>query len=254
MTTLGLVWLLPNGAAAACPQPVSDRYDAGERVTIVGYTQDCLANHARSSTTQDQPLYGYLHPDGNRLTVEPATGVPLGRFDLEETSHASLGRRLSLTFTLPSDLAAGAYYVEICRDPCARRLTDEAPVHVSSIGWPSWPIYVGVDPPENRRIVRMWPLDDPAIAELADDARLIDTEGNETTVAAIRAGRRAGGVAPAERAETAAPAPAADAAPSNGIARAIFWFVTLAVLLVGARALMRPGPPRKKVRPSRPPR
>jgi hypothetical protein len=100
----------------------------------------------------------------------------------------------------------------------------------------------------------MWPLDDPAIAELADDARLIDTEGNETTVAAIRAGRRAGGVAPAERAETAAPAPAADAAPSNGIVRAIFWFVTLAVLLVGARALMRPGPPRKKVRPSRPPR
>lgn len=250
MTMLGLVCLIPNAAAAACPQPVRDRYEPGETVTIVGYTQDCLADDARSSATRDQPLYGYLHPDGNRPAVEPATGLLLGQFGLAETADASRGRRLSLTFTLPADLAAGAYYVEICRDPCTRRLTDEAPVHVSSWGWPSWPIYVGVDPPENRRIVRMWPLDDPAIGDLADDARLVDTEGNETTVAAIRTGR-AGVAHQAEPPESAAPARIDDAASSNGSARAILWLVTVAVLLVGARAVSRRGQPRKKVRPSR---
>jgi hypothetical protein len=95
MALLGLVCLVPSGAAAACPQPVRDRYEAGETATIVGYTEDCLANHPRSSTTQDRPLYGYLHADGNRPAVEPATGLPLGRFAVEETSQASRGRRMS---------------------------------------------------------------------------------------------------------------------------------------------------------------
>ena len=248
-TMLRFVCLFPDGAAAACPQPVRDRYEAGETVTIVGYTEDCLADRA---TTHHQPLYGYLHPDGNRPAVEPATGLPLGRFVVEQTSHGSQGRRMSLTFTLPADLAAGAYYVEICRDPCTSRLTNEAPAHVSSWGWPSWPIYVGVDPPENRPIVRMWPLDDPAIEDLSDDARLMDNEGNETTVAAIQGGRP-GEVGPAERTETAAPADD-DPAPNNGSARAILWFVTAAVVLVGVRTVSRLGPSRKKVRPPGPPR
>jgi hypothetical protein len=120
---------------------------------------------------------------------------------------------------LPADLAAGPYYVEICRDPCTSRLTTEAPAHVSSMGWPSWPIYVGVDRPANRRIVRMWPADDPAIADLADDALLMDDVGHETTAAAIRA-ERAGGLGPATRTETAAPAPTEDAAPNDGSPRA----------------------------------
>ena len=185
-------------------------------------------------------------PPRRRTNRSTATSIPtgtgrrsnrppvcsLGQFGLAETGRPRRsGRRLSLTFTLPADLAAGAYYVEICRDPCTRRLTDEAPVHVSSWGWPSWPIYVGVDPPENRRIVRMWPLDDPAIGDLADDARLVDTEGNETTVAAIRTGR-AGVAHQAEPPESAAPARIDDAASSNGSARAILGLVTVAVLLV----------------------
>jgi hypothetical protein len=252
MAMLGFVCLLPSGAAAACPQPVRDRYQAGETVTIVGYTEDCLANHARPPTTQDRPLYGYLHPDGNRPAVEPATGLPLGRFVVEETGHASRGRRMSLTFTLPAGLAAGVYYVEICRDPCTSRLTTEAPAHVSSLGWPSWPIYVGIDRPAKRRAVRMWPLDDPAVGDLPDDAHLLDDEGNETTAAAMRA-ERAGEVGPARRTETATPAPPEDAAPNDGSPRAILWSVTAAVLLVGYCTASRPGPSRKKVRPPRPP-
>ena len=93
-----------------------------------------------------------------------------------------------MTFRLPDELGPDAYAVVVCNNPCTMTL-----------GWlfDFSSISVGVDPPDP--IVRNWPLDEPIIRYLDDDALVSDPvchgacddiDDWTVTAAEVRAGYR----------------------------------------------------------------
>jgi hypothetical protein len=188
--------------------PDRDRYEAGQQVRLVGYTQ-ALARSAldeqaltRAELQRNGPYYAYLRvdqaaverdasPAGGAWPYAHPTDLRLGPVAADEMSPAegaySLLLRVSATFRLPRDLAPGVYDVAVCNDPCT-----------TTLGWLfSSPVNVGTDPADP--IVRAWPLDDPAIRYLADDALVWDptcqgacndVDDWSVTAAEIRAGYR----------------------------------------------------------------
>jgi hypothetical protein len=186
--------------------PDRDRYEAGEQVRLVGYTQ-ALARSAlderaltRAELRRNGPYYAYLRVDpaaAERDATQEDSPLPyahpadlqLGRVTTDEISPArgDYSLRVSATFWLPRDLAPGEYNVTVCNDPCT-----------TTLGWLfGSPLYVGIDPVEP--IVRAWPLDEPAIRYLANDALVAAPacEGDcngiadwSVTAAEIRAGYR----------------------------------------------------------------
>jgi hypothetical protein len=253
-TTLVAVALFPSRAAAGCPQPVRDRYEPGEVVTIVGYARGCVAIAAESSVRENRPVYGFLQPDpcghveasrcravrsGYGPRVDLAGDVPLGRFVIDDSTHDWRGLRMSLTFTLPADLPRGAYVVAVCQDPCSDGLGE--------VG--RWPIYVGVDLPPYWRPVRHWPLDDPAVQQLSDDALLLGHDGQAITAGEVRAGITMGNPAAArpDRHARAAPSVRTDDAPHHANGRSIWWIAVVALALLLVWAMSRVGSSRKQV-------
>jgi len=154
----------PAHAGGSWFRPVKDRSEPGEPVTLVGYT-----GGGTLGGVEDGPFDGYLvTPDGARL--------PVGRLDVRETGQGGyLTLRASITFTLPADLGPGVYEFHYCNAACDEGLGD-------IIGGE---VFVGVDP--SYPVSREWALDDPEIANLADDARLVGP-GWETTAGELRAG------------------------------------------------------------------
>lgn len=250
----------PSAAAApSCLQSVRDRYEPGDEVTAVGY--GCLREPSGSSAGENLVAFGYLHlmPDpcadvdptmychpgvlfSEGSPVDPASGVPLGQVSLEESRHPGRGLRASLTFRLPTDLAPGTYYILTCGEPCAADPRAD----------PAWPLplYVGVDPPAGQRPVRHWPLDDPAIDLLPDDARLLGPYGDEVTAAELRA-EAANDVDPSQRMETAktAAAPGDSSTPRDAHTQLTVWIVAAALVLAAGWVVSRLGSSRKQIRP-----
>ena len=159
------------------------------------------------------------------------------------------------TFDLPADLPDGPYEVLFCNDPCTPRLGNFMS---------SW-IHVGVDPPCSP-VVRDWPLDDPAIRWLEDDALLQLPSGGSITAAEVRAGEiplvtdaSAARGAVAGRAPPASSAPAPARAPQSATAgsgateadaetdtpagddRSAAWWVAGEVTVAGGRGRGCPG-------------
>lgn len=135
--------------------PIHDRYEPGDEVTLIGYT-----GGGTQGWVDDGPFFGYLveaDTDGSLIAGGQRTAV--GEVIIEDTGRAGyLHLRASITFVLPADLAAGTYFFDYCNDGCAEKLGDLIGGYV----------YVGIDP--NYPIYREWPLDDPAIADLEPDA------------------------------------------------------------------------------------
>ena len=167
-------------AAATCPESVLDSYQPGDEVTVVGYASGCVRD-----VSEPLVVSAYLHADpcahvelpycfGPGGLTDPTTGTPLGTFTLAATPEQTLGLRMELTFTLPVGMASGLYYLAVCRDPCDHGV----------FGGDATPLYVGVDPPPDGRPVRHWPLDDPAIGDLPDDALLVGGDGQTIITAA----------------------------------------------------------------------
>lgn len=265
ITALAAVLGLASPAAAGGTwlSPVHDRYDAGDEVTLIGYTSEAPPGTA---------FYGYLRVDPAAVTQDPPpdgwpavhpTDLRVGPVDVRGIGRAGWqATRLQLSFTLPAGLASGQYGLQICDDPCTTGVGDV-------IGATVW---VGIGP--DHPLVREWPLDEPAIAELPDDAELTGP-GYRITAGEVRAGVRPEMPRPdpqaipdlpaADRAPTPAPprrAPAlADESPATPDVRATGDAVrgapfdaTLVWLAVAAGAagafflLMRRGPQRKHIR------
>ncbi|HEY7069307.1 MAG TPA: hypothetical protein VH479_04295 [Acidimicrobiales bacterium] len=248
--------VLPGTAAGAapgaCPQPVLDRYDPGDEVTIVGYTGGCLpALDQRPSATGDA-LYAYLYPDtsprDSRLRPDdPRAGIALGQFSVADAARSSLGRRMSLTFTLPPATAPGVYYVEICEGPCSTLLQPDPNLAIATHGWPSWPIVVGVDPPSGPRPVHLWPPDDPAVQYLPDDAFVLDSDGDRTTMGDLRSPRVGAENVDPERTERVTTGPEDDS-PADGRPRLVFWGIAAALVAVAWGIVARASRSRKRIR------
>lgn len=241
-------------AAPSCLQSLRDRYEPGDEVTVVGY--GCIREPSDAGAAEDLDVFGYLHVMADPCAdvdptmtcnpgwlfsegppVDPAAGVPLGQVSLEESPHPLRGLRASLTFRIPTDLAPGTYYILTCGEPCAA----DAPGHTTL----PWSLYVGVDPPAGERRVHHWPLDDPAIDLLPDDALLLGPDGDEVTAAKLRAQAADDG----DRSEPveAAAAPA-DEPPGN---HTRLWVVAAAFVLAAGWVVSRLGASRKRIRPGR---
>jgi hypothetical protein len=173
--------------------PARDRYEPGQTVTLLGFGQA-----VDPAWREKGPYYAYLRVDPARAEADAAqadqsttapyihpTDVRVGEVLVEEaaappgTAPGGSWRRqrASVAFTLPDDLAPRAYTVQLCNDPCTAGL---------GYFWPE-PVNVGVDPA--YPIVRDWPLTDPAVRWLEDDALLVGVDGAPVTAADVRAGR-----------------------------------------------------------------
>jgi hypothetical protein len=248
--------------------PDQDRYEPGEPVRLVGYTQ------AQARSTIDEgaltnvdwrrngPYYAYLRVDPAAVERDaPQEGGPwpyvhttdqrLAQVAADEVTPArgDYSLRVSTTFRLPGGLAPGVYDVTVCNDPCT-----------TTLGWLyGSPLYVGIDPAEP--IVRAWPLDDPTIRYLDDDALVADPvcqggcndiDDLSVTAAEVRAGYRPTAISvPPEEGPAAgtvttgrpASAPVADAGkspagragadPAGGASsEVVAWLMGFGVLLV----------------------
>ena len=170
--------------------PVGERYEPGDRATLVGYT----------AGPADGPFYAYLRPAG---TVPRARLLDsdwyVGQIVVDETAHGGYLRlRVSLAFDVPTELEPGHYEVVYCDDPCTGApLGDLVPS----------PLSIGVDPA--RPVVREWALDDPEIPNLGPGALLVGP-GFSTTAAQLREPARppVAGPQPASSVPQADPAPA----------------------------------------------
>jgi hypothetical protein len=187
-------------------EPARDRYEAGQTVTMIGYGM------AVPGLRDRDPFYAWLRVDPAAveaaialdpdLTIHPSD-VRVARLLIEDVPGAVdpyRAQRASITFDLPDDLAAGAYPIVLCNDPCT-----EAPGYFMADT-----LHVGIDPP--YPIVRSWPLDEPAIRWLEDDA-LLSLDGRQVTAAEVRAGTVRPPAPPVIPVPAAAPSTVAPIAP-----------------------------------------
>ena len=258
----------PAGAGGAdWLYPHRDRYEAGQQVLLVGYTEAIARSTgddsvlAEAALRGDGPYYAYLRVDPAAIERDaPWDGSPwpyvrpadrrMSQVTAEEVSPVAsrFSLRVSAAFRLPEELAPGGYEVIVCNDPCTTTLG----YLVGSF------VYVGTDPPEP--IVRDWPLDDPAIRHLDADALVAapvceadctSIDDSTVTAAEIRAGYRPPIATaprepePAATSTTTSPvsAPVADAGtspagragadPAGGVpSEVVAWLLAFGALLV----------------------
>ena len=149
--------------------PARDRYEPGQEVTMVGYTADVAEQDWRAA----EPFYAWLASEGSPDRTR------LARVGIEAPADALDGRplRVGVTFRLPPGLAPGRYWVDVCDAGCD-----------TYVGWlMGGPLSVGVDP--QYPVVREWPLTDPAVRWLADDALLLGPGVQVVTAAQARSGQ-----------------------------------------------------------------
>jgi hypothetical protein len=205
------VGLLAVGAAAPGPAgagggewmyPVRDRYEPGQDVLMVGYTQTA------EPWSEAGPYYAWLRVDpaaesraaaGDAYVYVDPTDIRLAPVVIDDTLVDGYhGRRATISFTLPSDVPRGHYQLILCNDPCT-----QAPGYLI-------PETLSVGVPPQYEVIRDWPATEPAIRWLEDDALLFSPDGQTVTAADYRAGR----VPP----PVTLPPPEAPAAPATTVA------------------------------------
>ncbi|MGH9224971.1 MAG: hypothetical protein ACRD2W_14620, partial [Acidimicrobiales bacterium] len=167
LVALVLVMVAPAEARGGTwLQPVRDRYEPGDVATLVAYDGVRLPTTLTSAAIRTFLVVGDERVPTGDLVVA-GTGLGSGWQSL----------RFSLTFTIPADLAPGRYEITYCVDPCGGQ------VQVAGIvgGY----LFVGTDP--DHAIARSWPIGEPEIGNLPDDAA-ITGPGYEITARDLRAG------------------------------------------------------------------
>jgi hypothetical protein len=234
--------------------PVRDRYEPGQDVLMVGYTQTSQpqsaggpyyawlrVDPAAESRAAAGDAYVYVDPTDIRLAPVVVADAPVDGF---------YGRRATISFTLPSDVAPGHYQLILCNDPCT-----EAPGYLI-------PETLSIGVPPSYEVIRDWPATEPAIRRLEDDALLFSPDGQAVTAADYRAGRLPPPLtpppsdAPAGPATTVAPEPsrvaghedrgtasgdAGRSARDEGWAPLGAWLAGLAALALASGALVARG-------------
>lgn len=179
---------------------VRDRYEAGDVATLVGYTGGPQLEAHRAPG----PYRAFLESEDGTVRME------VGQLELTDRGRRGWeSLRVAITFQIPPDVRPGHYFVSYCLDPC------ESPAQLGDLigGF----LAVGVDPPWRQS--REWPLDEPEIQNLADDA-LLTGPGYQATPAEVRAGRLPvpafPDVGPAPRTRAAVPSTGPSERPDQG--------------------------------------
>lgn len=160
-------------AGGSWMDPVKDRYEPGDQVTMVGYT-----GGGAYGWVEDGPFFAHVQR-ANATSGEFDADAPrhdIGELEVLSTGDGGyLNLRVSVTFEMPADAEPGLYLLNYCNADCSELLG-----HL--IGGRFW---IGVDPdyPPSRE----WALDDPEIANLDDDA-LLSGPGVQMTAGQLRAG------------------------------------------------------------------
>ena len=159
--------------------PAKDRYEAGQRVTMIGYGRGCrrraavprpvLRLAARRSCGGGRRPRHVVAPGAGRPPIRPAGRRGHGRAPRRHRRAASgATHRASVTFDLPADLPAGRLRGAVLQRPVHRSRSRH---FIGDL------VHVGVDP--DHPLVREWPLTDPAIRWLEDDALLALPSGGD---------------------------------------------------------------------------
>lgn len=137
--------------------PVQDRYEQGESVTLVGYVGGGLYGSPGA-----EEFFAYLFKREGSGSISPrAVPLPVGELQLEPVTVGTTALyRVSITFRLPAQLSPGIYFVDYCSSACEARFGD-------LIGGE---FHVAIDP--EYPVIRGWPISEPEIANLADDATI----------------------------------------------------------------------------------
>lgn len=155
---LGLWLATQAGAGGSWLDPVLDRYEPGDRVTLVGYTGGGAYGLA------DVAYFGYIvdRVDAEYLPIsDDFEPISVGQIDLARTGHGGyLSYRAAITFAVPEDFDVGIYRFDYCNrsdGPCS---TDDGRFGDLIGAY----FHVGVDP--DHEITRYWAPDEPEIANL----------------------------------------------------------------------------------------
>lgn len=155
----------PAQAGGSWFYPVLDRYEPGDRVTLVGYS-----GGGTQGWVDDAPFFGYLVgrvDDDWHLVDRGVAPLPLGEIDLAKTNHGGyLSYRAAISFDLPADSAPGLYRFDYCNNP----VDGCGPEDVRFGDLIGGHIHVGVDPTYD--ISREWAPDEPEIANLSPGTTL----------------------------------------------------------------------------------
>lgn len=170
-TAVGLIAVLslpvPAAAGGSWLVTLEESYEPGDEVIAVGYVGAAVAddvfvariNLVPMSATPEQTDAGWME---------------LGPVEIDETGlEGYLASRVSITFTLPGDLEPGSYMAEV-RNGSGNFFGDLIGV-----------VVMVSEEPEGTRWIE-WPLDEPLIAELPDDA-VIAGPGFAVSVSDLRA-------------------------------------------------------------------
>lgn len=198
-------------AAAGVPDrlySMEEHYEPGDTVTMIGYTRRSTSLQSTDFPDMDVldwtdtgPFHAYLRTECSEAacvwpSTHPVHGSPgvlptdldLGEVEAEATpghpdgSHAV---RVNVTFQLPADMPwtdrIWHSYEVMVTDPTGTYFLG----HLAAS-----PVYVGIGPWDSwESVIRDWPLDEPAIADLDDDALLWNVGSSGTSTAAeIRSG------------------------------------------------------------------
>ena len=150
--------------------PVQDRYEPGDKATMVGYT-----GGGSYGTTADGPFYAYLYKLASVDEGPRAGSIPMFVGELETLRTGDIGYtaiRVAVTFDLPDYLEPGVYWIDYCNIGCEQKLGDLIAGY----------LFVGDD--AEYPVTRNWPRSEPEIANLDGDS-VVSGPGWELTARAI---------------------------------------------------------------------
>ncbi len=207
MTVIGSA--RPASAGGSWLYPVSDRYEAGDVVTLVGYS-----GGGAYGWVDDAPFFGTVMATGEDGFTPERDGPS---FEVGEMVVAETGQpgwtvmRAAIEFELPADLPAGTYFFDYCNTDCREKFGDLIGGY----------FHVGIDPP--YPIGREWPADDPEWTNVVrvdlDEEAGEAEEADETEEAdeGLDDGTEESAVASSSTSQTTptSPAPSTSAAPTS---------------------------------------
>ena len=137
ISTVAFLVMAATPALAACAFGCGGGFDAfsyraeylwpGQTVT---WSTDVYMD-TKAASPDDGPFFAYLIDPGWSRTPRTEDGVQLAPVETEKAGRFSY--EVSVTFTVPATTSLGSYALEVCDDPCTKRLGYLGPTRVEIV-------------------------------------------------------------------------------------------------------------------------